>query len=127
MNRFAPEFCQKIDPINNRGNIYIKRSLKEALKDADAVITLRLQKERMKENMLTDLDTYHKKYGITHQSLNWCDKKVPVLHPGPVNRGIEISSQLVEDNSINLISNQVQNGIPTRMALLYLLGLNKNN
>ena len=118
---------QKIDPINTRGNIYIKRSLKEALKDADAVITLRLQKERMKENMLTDLDTYHEKYGITHQSLNWCDKKVPVLHPGPVNRGIEISSQLVEDNSINLISNQVQNGIPTRMALLYLLGLNKNN
>ena len=118
---------QKIDPINTRGNIYIKRSLKEALKDADAVITLRLQKERMKENMLTDLDTYHENYGITHQSLNWCDKKVPVLHPGPVNRGIEISSQLVEDNSINLISNQVQNGIPTRMALLYLLGLNKNN
>ena len=56
-----------------------------------------------------------------------CEKKVPVLHPGPVNRGIEISSQLVEDNSINLISNQVENGIPTRMALLYLLGLNKNN
>ena len=90
-------------------------------------MTLRLQKERMKQNMITDLDTYHAHYGITHQSLKWCDKKVPVLHPGPVNRGIEISSQLVEDNSINLISDQVQNGIPTRMALLYLLGLNKNN
>ena len=118
---------QKIDPIDKRGNVSIKRSLKDALKDADAVITLRLQKERMKQNMITDLDTYHEKYGITHQSLKWCDKKIPVLHPGPVNRGIEISSQLVEDNSINLISNQVKNGIPTRMALLYLLGLNKNN
>ena len=90
-------------------------------------MTLRLQKERMKQNMLTDLNSYHEQYGITHQNLKWCDKKVPVLHPGPVNRGIEISSQLVEDNSINLISNQVENGIPTRMALLYLLGLNKNN
>ena len=118
---------QKYDPIAKRGSVYIERSLKEALKNADAVMTLRLQKERMKQNMLTDLDTYHEQYGITHQSLKWCDKKIAVLHPGPVNRGIEISSQLVEDNSINLISNQVENGIPTRMALLYLLGLNKNN
>ena len=118
---------QKIDPIIKRGTVCIERSLKDALKDADAVITLRLQKERMKQNMLTDLDTYHEQYGITHQSLKWCEKKIAVLHPGPVNRGIEISSQLVEDNSINLISNQVENGIPTRMALLYLLGLNKNN
>ena len=118
---------QKVDPIKKRGTVCIERSLKESLKNADAVMTLRLQKERMKQNMLTDLDTYHDQYGITHQSLKWCDKKIAVLHPGPVNRGIEISSQLVDDNSINLISNQVENGIPTRMALLYLLGLNKNN
>ena len=118
---------QKSDPINKRGKVCIERSLQDALKDSDAVITLRLQKERMKQNMLTDLDTYHEQYGITHQSLKWCDKEVPVLHPGPVNRGIEISSELVEDNSINLISNQVENGIPTRMALLYLLGLSKDN
>ena len=118
---------QKIDPISKRGSVCIKRSLKDALKHADAVMTLRLQKERMKQNMITDLDSYHEQYGITHKSLNWCGKKVPVLHPGPVNRGIEISSQIVDDNSINLISNQVENGIPTRMALLYLLGLNKNN
>ena len=123
----SPPPGQKIDPINKRGSVFIERSLKNALKNADAVMTLRLQKERMKQNMLTDLDTYHEQYGITHQSLKWCDKKVPILHPGPVNRGIEISSQLVEDNSINLISKQVENGIPTRMALLYLLGLNKNN
>ncbi len=123
----SPPPGQNKDPIKKRGTIYIKRSLKDALKNADAVMTLRLQKERMQQNMLTDLDTYHEQYGITHQSLKWCNKEVPVLHPGPVNRGIEISSQLVEDHSINLISNQVENGIPTRMALLYLLGLNKNN
>ncbi len=123
----SPPPGQSVDPIQTRGSIYIERSLEKALRNADAVMTLRLQKERMKQNMLTDLDTYHQKYGLTHQSLKWCGKKVPVLHPGPVNRGIEISSQLVEDNSINLISNQVENGIPTRMALLYLLGLNKKS
>ena len=122
----SPPPGQKIDPINKRGCIAIERSLKDALKNADAVMTLRLQKERMQQNMLTDLNTYHRKYGLTHESLKWCEKTVPVLHPGPVNRGVEISSELVEDNSINLISNQVENGIPTRMALLYLLGLNKN-
>ena len=118
---------QKIDPIIKRGSVCIERSLKKALKNSDAVMALRLQKERMKNNMITDLDTYHKKYGITHESLKWCEKRVPVLHPGPVNRGVEISTQLVDDKSINLISNQVENGIPTRMALLYLLGLNKSN
>ena len=118
---------QKVDPIQKRGTVSIERSLKDALKNADAVMTLRLQKERMNQNMITDLDNYHEQYGITHQRLKCCDKKVPVLHPGPVNRGIEISSQLVEDNSINLISKQVENGIPTRMALLYLLGLNKKS
>tara|TARA_Y100001968_G_scaffold295046_1_gene302137 strand:- start:19 stop:1041 length:1023 start_codon:yes stop_codon:yes gene_type:complete len=131
-NEFAefvltPPPGQKNDPINYRSSVFVERSLKNALKNADAVMTLRLQKERMNQNMLTDLDSYHKQYGITHESLKWCEKKVPVLHPGPVNRGIEISSNLVEDHSISLINNQVENGIPTRMALLYLLGLNKNH
>ena len=122
-----PPLGQNFDPINKRGSVFIKRSLKDALKNSDAVMTLRLQKERMKQNMLTDLDSYYAQYGITHESLKWCEKKVPVLHPGPVNRGVEISNRLVEDNSINLISKQVENGIPTRMALLYLLGLNKKD
>ena len=122
-----PALGQNFDPINKRGSVFIKRSLKDALKNSDAVMTLRLQKERMKQNMLTDLDSYYAQYGITHESLKWCEKKVPVLHPGPVNRGVEISNRLVEDNSINLISKQVENGIPTRMALLYLLGLKKKD
>ncbi len=117
----SPPPGQKNDPIKNRGSVIINRSLKDALRGSDAVMTLRLQKERMHQNMLTDLDTYHNHYGITHESLKWCEKKVPVLHPGPVNRGIEISSQILEDNSISLIKNQVSNGIPTRMSLLYLL------
>ncbi len=111
----------KNDPVKNRGKISISRCLKDALDEADAVMTLRLQKERMDENLLSNLDTYYHEYGITHESLKWCGKKVPVLHPGPVNRGVEISSRLLEDDSICLIEKQVSNGIPIRMALLYLM------
>ena len=112
---------QNNDPINKRGKVSIVRSLKEALNEADAVITLRLQKERMNQNLLTNLITYHHEYGITHESLKWCNKVIPVLHPGPVNRGIEISSEILDDKEICLVEDQVSNGIPIRMALLYLL------
>tara|TARA_B100000700_G_C14853719_1_gene765247 strand:- start:264 stop:1028 length:765 start_codon:yes stop_codon:yes gene_type:complete len=112
---------QKKDPIRNRGSIRIFRSLKDAIKDADAVMTLRLQKERMKQNLITDIDQYHRDYGITHEKLQWGKTKLPVLHPGPVNRGVEMSSEVLEDKAISLIERQVSNGIATRMALLYLM------
>ncbi len=117
---------QKKDPIKNRGEITISRSLKEALKDADAIYTLRLQKERMNENLLSNLETYHQNYGITHERLKLCKENVPVLHPGPVNRGIEMSSELLDDHSICLVDQQVSNGVTVRMALLYLLATTKN-
>ncbi|MFL0773634.1 MAG: aspartate carbamoyltransferase, partial [Prochlorococcus sp.] len=80
-----------------------------------------LQKERMRQNMLTGLDRYHRDYGITHKRLQLCGKAVPVLHPGPVNRGVEMAGALMDDRSICLIEEQVRNGIPIRMALLYLM------
>ncbi len=127
-SKFAeePPSNQKEDPIKKRGKITICRSLKKALKNTDALITLRLQKERMSQNLISNLNLYHEKYGITHQKLQWCEKKIPVLHPGPVNRGIEMSSELLEDNSICLVAQQVSNGIPIRMALLYLLAAVNN-
>ena len=88
-------------------------------------MTLRLQKERMQGNLITDFYRYHRDYGINHENLKVCEKKIPILHPGPVNRGLEISSDLLEDNSRSLIDKQVQNGIPIRMALLYLLTTSK--
>ena len=112
---------QSNDPITQRGQITITRSLKDALSEADAIITLRLQKERMSENLLTNLSTYHQEYGINHKSLKWCKKTIPVLHPGPVNRGVEMSGELLDDQDICLVEKQVENGIPIRMALLYLL------
>ena len=78
----------------------------------------------MHENLITDNNRYYKDYGITHDSLEWCNKSVPVLHPGPVNRGVEISGKIVEDHSISLIEQQVANGVCIRMALLYLLSMN---
>tara|TARA_Y100001968_G_scaffold333539_1_gene397078 strand:- start:448 stop:1455 length:1008 start_codon:yes stop_codon:yes gene_type:complete len=117
----SPPPGQQEDPIEKRGKITISRSLKDAIEEADAVMTLRLQKERMEENLLSTFDRYHKDYGINHQILKNCKKKIPVLHPGPVNRGIEISSSVVNDKSICLLEKQITNGILIRMALLYLI------
>ena len=104
-----------------RGTITMVRSLDHALPGADAVMTLRLQKERMHQHLLTSLDSYHRHYGLNHQRLALCGRPVPVLHPGPVNRGVELAGELLDDPRHNLVEEQVRNGIPIRMALLYLL------
>jgi aspartate carbamoyltransferase catalytic subunit len=84
-------------------------------------MTLRLQKERMQQQLLTSLESYHRQYGLTHTRLERCGADVPVLHPGPVNRGVELSGALLDDPQRSLVEEQVTNGIPIRMALLYLL------
>ena len=109
------------DPISSRGCITISRSLEDSIKYADAVIVLRLQKERMIENLLSSIKSYSENYCLTPEKLSLNDKDIPILHPGPINRGIEISSRIVDQYPNCLINNQVANGIPTRMALLYLL------
>ncbi len=109
------------DPIKERGKISISRSLKQSIKNADAVITLRLQKERMKTNLLTSIKSYSDDYCLTTEKLDLCEKDIPILHPGPINRDVEISSQIVDNYSNCLINDQVANGVPIRMALLYLL------
>jgi len=99
----------------------VVRELEEALPGADAVMTLRLQKERMRQNLLTSLDSYHRRYGLNHRVLALCGRPVPVLHPGPVNRGVEMAGELLDDGRCSLVDEQVRNGVPIRMALLYLL------
>ena len=86
------------------------------------MIVLRLQKERMIENLLSSIKSYSENYCLTPEKLTLNDKDIPILHPGPINRGIEISSRIVDEYSNCLINDQVSNGIPIRMALLYLLG-----
>ncbi|SBO43632.1 aspartate carbamoyltransferase catalytic subunit [Cyanobium sp. NIES-981] len=117
----APPPGQAGDPVPQRGRVTLERDLDTALEGADAVMTLRLQKERMREHLLTSLEAYHRAYGLSHQRLKRCGKPVPVLHPGPVNRGVEMASALLDDPSVCLVEEQVRNGIPVRMALLYLL------
>ena len=117
----APPPGQATDPVARRGPLRICRTLEEALPGADAVMPLRLQKERMRQHLLTTLEAYHRRFGLSHQRLELCGQPVRVLHPGPVNRGVELAGELLDDDSLCLVEEQVRNGIPVRMALLYLL------
>ncbi|MFM9087509.1 MAG: aspartate carbamoyltransferase catalytic subunit [Cyanobium sp.] len=117
----SPPPGQAVDPVANRGVVRVVRDLEEALPGADAVMTLRIQKERMHQNLLTSLDSYHRRYGLSHRLMALCGKPVPVLHPGPVNRGVELSGDLLDDPLYSQVDEQVRNGVPIRMALLYLL------
>ena len=117
----APPPGQAVDPVVGRSAIRVERDLDCALDGADAVMTLRLQQERMNQNLLTSLESYHRAYGLTHERLQVCSPGVPVLHPGPVNRGVEMSGALLDDLQRSLVEQQVTNGIAVRMALLYLM------
>lgn len=114
----------KLKSHQNR-KLFIHWDLESALIDADFVMTLRLQKERMSTHLLPSWREYHQRYGITRARLKLCKPGVKVLHPGPVNRGVEISSDLMDDPQFSLISQQVTSGVAVRMALLYLMGSGK--
>lgn len=119
----SPILNQKYS-IQNR-KLFLHWDIEPALKDADFVMTLRLQKERMTSHLLPSLREYHQHYGITRDRLKLCKPNVKVLHPGPVNRGVEISSDLMDDPQFSLISQQVTSGVAVRMALMYLIGSGK--
>jgi len=113
-----------LDTINPKyqDNLFLHWHIQPALEDADFVMTLRLQKERMSDYLLPSLREYHQQFGITRKRLQLCQPNVKVLHPGPVNRGVEISSDLMDDPQFSLIQDQVTSGVAVRMALLYLIG-----
>lgn len=95
-------------------------SVEEALEDADVVYVLRLQLERQARGLLPSLREYSEQFGITAQRLKRARPDVTVMHPGPINRGVEISSD-VADAGHAVITDQVTGGVAVRMALLYLL------
>ncbi len=109
---------------DTEGKLLIHWELNPALEDADFVMALRLQKERMTANFIPSLREYHQLFGITRDRLKLCHPNVKVLHPGPTNRGVEITSDLMDDPNLSLVSKQVASGVATRMALLYLIGIN---
>ena len=91
-----------------------------ALEGVDAVMMLRLQRERMEEGLVGSLEDYHRDYGLTAARLRRAARGAVVLHPGPMNRGVEITDE-VADGPQSLILRQVANGVPVRMAVLETL------
>jgi aspartate carbamoyltransferase catalytic subunit len=94
--------------------------IKEALKNADIVMMLRIQMERQQMSMFPSLREYAKYFGLNAEKLKLAREDVLVMHPGPINRGVEIDSD-VADGPASVILEQVTNGVAVRMALLYLL------
>ncbi len=92
----------------------------EALRDADVIITLRVQLERQKDMFFPSLREYAREYGLNSQNIKLAKKDALVMHPGPINRGIELSQE-VADGPYSVILEQVTNGVAVRMAVLYLL------
>ena len=100
--------------------IRVETNLEKALQWSDVANVLRVQFERMKASYFPSNREYAMQYGITKKVLEKVDKELLIMHPGPINRGVEISSDVADsDNAI--ILDQVQNGVAVRMAILYLL------
>jgi len=96
-------------------------NIDEAIQENDVLNILRIQLERKAGGNFPTLREYHMSYGITNERLDKNGKDILILHPGPINRGVEISSE-VADGSHQIILQQVTNGVAVRMAVLYLLG-----
>ncbi len=97
------------------------RSMHEALDQADVVIVLRIQQERLFEALLPSLREYAQRFGLSDGPLGWAREDAIIMHPGPVNRGVELNPELA-DSAHSVILDQVTNGVAVRMALLYLVG-----
>lgn len=95
-------------------------NLRESLADADVVMCLRVQRERLQETDQLDLDSYRKHFALTKESLSYARPDAIVMHPGPMNRGVEIDSE-VADGAQSVILQQVTNGVYARMAILEAL------
>jgi aspartate carbamoyltransferase catalytic subunit len=99
--------------------VYTK--MKDAIIDADVVMMLRIQLERQKQSIFPSLREYSQHYCLNRNNIKLAKKDVIVMHPGPINRGVEISPDIADDPSCSVILDQVNKGVAVRMALLYLL------
>jgi aspartate carbamoyltransferase catalytic subunit len=104
----------------SEGSVTIAENINEAITDADVIMMLRIQLERQTGGFFPSLREYSIHYGLNRRRLQLAKPDVIVLHPGPINRGIEIDSD-VADGPFSLILDQVSNGVAVRMAVLYLL------
>ena len=100
--------------------VRVSYKLDEEIPDADVINMLRVQRERMETGLLPSIEEYSELYGLNFERMKKAKKDVIVMHPGPINRGVEITSE-VADGPFNVILEQVTNGVAVRTAILFLL------
>lgn len=101
-------------------DVKISLNIEQTLCRCDALMTLRMQRERQQHIQVPHVEEYHYAYGITKEKLEKWAPKIPVLHPGPINRGVELDADVADGNN-SLILKQVNNGLAIRMAVLKIL------
>lgn len=116
-NTLIPRYIEKLGVIK-------ELNVKKALEWCDVANVLRIQLERQKAKYFPSLREYSLYYGINKKMLDELNKEILIMHPGPINRGVEINSD-VADSEHSIILNQVENGVAIRMAVLYLLAGNR--
>jgi len=112
-----PAQCQEL-------GVKVSHRLEEAIASADVIMMLRLQHERMEGGFIPSIREYSRVWGLSLAKLKTCRPDVLIMHPGPVNRGVELSPE-VADSPFSVILDQVGNGVAVRMAVLYLLAGSK--
>ncbi|MEJ7821957.1 MAG: aspartate carbamoyltransferase catalytic subunit, partial [Chitinophagaceae bacterium] len=101
-------------------DVQVEYNLQKALQWCDVANILRIQLERQNEVLFSSLREYNLAYGVSKKLLDTLDKEIIIMHPGPMNRGVEIDSDVADSNQ-SIILQQVENGVAVRMAVLYLL------
>jgi len=104
----------------DKTGVRVETNLSRGIKDADVIYMLRIQNERLKSNLFPSIREYARMYGLNGVRLKGAKKDVIIMHPGPINRGVEISSE-VADGPYSVILDQVTNGLAVRMAVLFLV------
>jgi aspartate carbamoyltransferase catalytic subunit len=111
--------------IREAHGVEVSYNLRETLEWCDVANVLRIQLERQNQVLFSSLREYNLAYGINRRLLDSLHKEIVIMHPGPINRGVELDSD-VADSKQSIILQQVENGVAVRMAALYLLA-NRNN
>ncbi len=101
-------------------DVRVEYNLRKALEWCDVANVLRIQLERQNQPLFSSLREYSLAYGVNKRLLDSLGKEIVIMHPGPINRGVELDSD-VADSKQSLILHQVENGVAVRMAVLYLL------
>ena len=124
INIIGPKSLIPLDLKRKKLNIYY--NMKKGLKNCDIVMMLRIQKERIVGTHILNEKEYFNQYGLDYKKLSYAKKNAFVMHPGPMNRGVEIETNLADDISRSLIQEQVTMGVAIRMACLEILVNNRD-